>query len=89
MGNPWESFSDIFSNPLNTLSKYNKPIFLFSFASAQGEQKNEWLNDALNVQMPKYPLLKGFIYFNQNKERNWLLWSDNETLSVFTDYVSR
>ena len=89
MDNPWESFSDIFSHPLNTISKYNKPIFIFSFASAPGEQKAEWLDDALNVQMPKYPLLKGFIYFNQNKEENWLLWSDQETLSVFTDYVSR
>ena len=89
MGQPWDSFSDLFNKPLNTLSKYNKPMFIFSFASAQGKNKSAWLNDALNVQMPKYPLLKGFVYFNQDKERNWLLWSDQETLSVFKDYVSR
>ncbi len=88
MGNPWDSFSDIFNSPLNTLSKYNKPMFIFSFGSAESNEKAHWLNDALNVQMPKYPLLKGFIYFNQNKERNWLLWSDKKTLEVFTDYVS-
>ncbi|MBP9836567.1 MAG: hypothetical protein KBC78_01900 [Candidatus Pacebacteria bacterium] len=88
MGQPWESFSDIFSQPLNTLSKYNKPMFIFSFGSAEGVNKAQWLDDALNVQMTKYPLLKGFVYFNQNKERNWLLWSDQKTLSVFNDYVS-
>lgn len=88
MGNPWDSFSDIFNSPLNTLSKYNKPMFVFSFGSAESYEKAHWLNDALNVQMPKYPLLKGFIYFNQNKERNWLLWSDENTLEVFTDYVA-
>ncbi len=89
MGNPWDSFSDIFTAPLNTLSQYGKPMFVFSFASAQGERKAQWLNDALNVQMPKYPLLKGFVYFNQDKERNWLLWSDTSTLKVFTDYIAK
>lgn len=88
MGVPLESFSDIFSSPLKTLSKYGKPMFIFSFGTTESRDKADWMNDALNIQMPKYPLLKGFVYFNENKERNWLLWSDDNTLEVFKNYIS-
>lgn len=84
---PWESFNTLFAPGLATISKYDKPMFIFSFGSAEGEKKAAWLEDAF-TQMEKYPLMKGFIYFNQNKERNWLLWSDSETLNVFNEYVS-
>ena len=86
-GNPWESFSTIFSDSLETLAQYNKPTFLFSFGSAPGPQKSAWLDDALNEQLPNYPHVTGMIYFNQDKERNWLLWSDQETLQVWRNYV--
>ncbi len=84
----WETFDELFAPGLRTLAQYGKPTLLFSFASAEGPRsKADWLNDALNVQLPKYPHVIGFVYFNQNKERNWLLWSDEETFKVFTDYV--
>jgi beta-mannanase len=79
----WLSFDAIFGKPLTLLSKYNKPMYLFSFASAEGPQKAAWITDAVNVQMPKYPLLVGWNWFNQNKEKNWLVWSDEASLSAF------
>ena len=80
------SFNELFSSGLNTISQYGKPLFIFSFASTEGPQKADWLRDAFE-EMETYSTLKGFIYFNQNKERNWLLWSDTETFDVFTDYT--
>jgi beta-mannanase len=88
-GDPWLTFDQKFSAALSTLAQYNKPTFIFSFGSAPGSEKAAWLNDALNVQLPRYPNVKAWIYFNQNKERNWLLWSDKETFSVFEDYISK
>lgn len=88
MDYPWLSFEEIFSDSLETISQYNKPVFIFSFGSAEGPQKAEWLREALYTQMPRYPLLEGWIYFNQNKERNWLLWSDKDTFFVFKNYIS-
>jgi beta-mannanase len=88
MDNPWLSFETIFKPALQKLSLYNKPTLLFSFASADGPQKADWLHDALYVQLPKYPQVTGWVYFNQNKERNWLLWSDPGTYSVFTTYIT-
>ena len=40
-------------------------------ASAAGAQKPAWITDAVNVQMKKYPLLKGWLWFNENKEQDW------------------
>ncbi len=84
---PWMSFTELFDRPLKTISQYGKPVFIFSFGSAEGPQKAEWLRDALYTQLPRYPLVEGWVYFNQNKERNWLLWSDEDTFEVFTDYI--
>lgn len=84
---PWVTFDQIFKSPLATISAYNKPMYVFSFASAQGTQKAAWITDALTVQMKKYPLLEGWVWFNQNKEKNWLIWSDDASLSAFKSAV--
>ncbi len=89
MGSPWLSFDALFGQALSKLNTYAKPVLIFSFASAEGAQKSAWLHDALNVQLPKHPSVVGWIYFNQNKERNWLLWSDEATFDVFNEYISR
>lgn len=86
-GTPWYSFNEIFGPALDVISAYKKPIIIFSFASADGPQKASWMKDAFFTQMPKYPLLYGWIWFNQDKERNWLIWSDEASLSVFQDFV--
>lgn len=86
---PWRGFGEIFSPGLNTLSQYGKPILIFSFGSAPGPKKAEWLDYGINTLLPSYPLVEGFVYFNQNKERNWLLWSDEETWQVFYDYIHK
>jgi beta-mannanase len=84
---PWVTFDQIFKSPLTILSAYNKPMYIFSFASAQGTQKAAWITDALTVQMKKYPLIEGWVWFNQNKEKNWLIWSDDASLSAFKNAV--
>lgn len=89
MGNPSLSFDALFNKPLNILKQYNKPVMIFSFGTGASPDKAAWLNDALNVQLQKYPFVTGWIYFNQNKERNWLLWSDPNTFSVFTKYITQ
>jgi beta-mannanase len=87
MGTPWQTFGEIFDTPLTTLAQYNKPTIVFSFGSAPGPRKASWLDTALNVDLPKHPHVVAWVYFNQDKERNWLLWSDSETFEVFTDYI--
>lgn len=85
--NPWMTFDQVFNKSLTVISKYNKPIYIFSFASAAGSGKAAWITDALTTQMKKWPLIEGWTWFNQNKEQNWLVWSDAESLSAFQSAV--
>lgn len=80
---PWQSFDEVFGEALQLLSKYQKPIYILSMATAEGERKATWIKDAIEVQMPKYPLLKGFIWFQENKERDWRIESDQNSLQAF------
>lgn len=82
-GDSWQSFNEIFGNALEKLKAYQKPIYIFSFASAPGSKKAAWITDALTVQMAKYPQLKGWVWFNENKEKDWRVWSDTASLEAF------
>jgi beta-mannanase len=39
-GTPWQTWNQVFDRPLGKLIKYNKPIYLFSMASAEGPKKD-------------------------------------------------
>lgn len=85
-GDPWESYDEIFSSSLEELKTYNKPIYIFSMASAQGPQKADWIKDALS-KIKSDSRIKGFIWFNENKEENWLINSDSASLQAFKEGI--
>jgi beta-mannanase len=80
--NPWMSFNDIFASTLSRLSVYRKPLFIFSFASAEGRAKPTWIESAMQS-IKDTPLITGWIWFNENKEKNWLVNSDAASLQAF------
>ncbi len=82
-GNPWQTFDQAFKAPLTTLATYNKPIYILSMASQAGTLKPAWIVDAVTVQMKKYPLLKGWVWFNESKTYNWRIDSDAASLTAF------
>ena len=86
-GSPWYSFDSILRAPLTQLATYKKPIYILSMASAQGPEKAAWITDAFTVQLPKYPGVVGWVWFNQNKEQNWLVSSDPASLAAFKAVV--
>ena len=77
------SFNGVFGDVLTRLKQYKKPIYIFSTASTAGLGKAAWISDALTVQLHKYPEVAGWLWFNQNKERDWRVNSDPNSLSVF------
>ena len=82
---PWMSFSQIFDQTLRDLEKYQKPIMIFSMASAEGNKKADWIKDAFGVQVNKYKNLVGWIWFNENKEKDWRIWSSESSLKAFIE----
>lgn len=77
------SFSRIFDDALNRLKKYDKPIYIFSFATREGSQKAEWIRDALTIQIPKHSEIVGWLWFNEDKESDWRINSDPASLQAF------
>lgn len=82
-GNPWQTFDQVFSTSLALLATYNKPIYIFSFASAAGTNKATWITDAFSKAILKYPKVEGWIWFNENKEQDWRINSDPNSLAAF------
>jgi beta-mannanase len=81
--NPWQSFKEVFDAPLKVMATYNKPIYIFSTASADGTQKASWITQGLGTDIKNYPLVKGWVWFHENKERDWRINSDSATLAAF------
>lgn len=86
-GNPWQNYEEVFAKSLTELKMFDKPIFIFSTASMEGEKKAEWIHD-FGDQLLKYPEIKGFIWFNENKERDWRIWSDKDSLRAFREILT-
>ncbi|MBI2120292.1 MAG: hypothetical protein HYT94_01555 [Parcubacteria group bacterium] len=82
-GDPWQTFDEMFRAPLALLATYNKPIYIFSFASAAGVNKPVWVTETFTKDIFKYPKVEGWIWFNENKERDWRIDSEQETLTAF------
>lgn len=84
-GNPWQTWDQVFSSALKQLSAVNssKPIYILSMASAAGSQKAAWITDGLGTAIKKYPQVAGWVWFNENKEENWLINSDSAALAAF------
>lgn len=82
-GNPWQTFDQVFGRALTTLKAYNKPVYIFSMASKEGDKKPAWIADALKLQIAAHPEIKGWIWFHENKERDWRVNSDPKSLQAF------
>jgi len=82
-GDPWQSFNEIYSRTIQSLKILKKPIYIFSIACAQSPQKATWITNTFKNEVPKYPEIKGWIWFNENKEKDWRVWSDAASLEAF------
>ncbi len=81
-GSPWQTWDEVFpSSLMQKLSSYGKPVYIFSEASAAGSGKATWIAD-MAAGISKYHIA-GWIWFNENKEQNWLINSDTAALKAF------
>lgn len=78
-----QTFDEIFAAPLAILATYDKPIYIFSFATGGGASKATWITDTFTKTIPKYPKIAGWIWFNENKEEDWRIDSDPNSLAAF------
>ncbi|MDQ2933086.1 MAG: hypothetical protein M3Q80_01770 [bacterium] len=80
--NPWKTFSQTFDMAMAEAGVFNKPVYILSTASAAGTEKAAWITE-LGSHSPTYQHFAGWVWFNLNKEQNWLVNSDPESLQAF------
>jgi beta-mannanase len=88
-GTPWLSFGELVERPLREVAPYGKPIYITSTASAEGDEKDQWIRDFFASPYFRAGTLKGFIWFNEDKERNWLITSDPSAARAFRAGVAQ
>ena len=81
--NPWISFDEIFIPVIEELQKYNKPIYITSFASAEGPQKSAWIDDFFASEIIREKRIWAWIWFHEDKEKDWRVWSDKNSEESF------
>ena len=84
-GSSEQTFDQLFGDVLRRLTAYEKPIYVFSMGTANGPGKPSWIKNALAFELYKYPEVKGWLWFNVKKERDWRVTADSAALSAFRD----
>jgi hypothetical protein len=85
-GSPWQDFELVFNESLAELKNLERPIMIFSTACSQGLAKPAWIKD-FGQNLLLHPEVVGFIWFNQDKERDWRVWSDDKSLEAFRELI--
>jgi hypothetical protein len=83
-GAPWQTFDEVFGSALARIKVYNKPTYIFSMGATADPRKADWITDALTIQLPKYPWVVGWLWFNETPgTNNWMIDSDRQSLQAF------
>jgi beta-mannanase len=83
-GGEWQSFHDVFKDIYPLLAGKKKPILIGEMASSETTgNKAAWINAMIPSLKNDYPLIKGVIWFDVNKERDWRISSSAATESAF------
>lgn len=82
----WQTFSQVFELSYNELTAMSgKDILIMEMASAEaGGNKAAWITDMFNQLNSRFSHIKGFTWFNINKETDWRITSSVSAKQSFT-----
>jgi beta-mannanase len=83
-GRDWESFAQVFARIYPLLAAKRKPILIGEMSSsANGGDKAAWIDAIVPTLKSSYPLIKGLVWFDINKEEDWRIDSSTQTMAAF------
>jgi hypothetical protein len=83
-GDSWQSFSNVFSEIYAVLATKKKPIIIGEMASAEvGGNKAAWIGQIVPALKTEFPLIKGLLWFDINKETDWRISSSQASEAAF------
>lgn len=80
----WQSFQEVFADIYPALASKNKPIIIGEMASTElGGSKGEWISQIIPTLKRDFPLIKGLVWFDINKETDWRISSSSASEAAF------
>jgi beta-mannanase len=88
-GGGWQSFKDVFKNIYPKLAEKEKPIMIGEMASAEGGgDKASFIENIVPTLQNDFPLIKGLVWFDIDKETDWRISSSAESESAFIEMAA-
>jgi hypothetical protein len=80
----WQTFAQVFKDIYPVLATKNKPIIIGEMASTElGGDKGAWISQIIPAMKTQFPLLKGLLWFDINKETDWRISSSATSEAAF------
>ena len=80
----WQTFRQVFRNIYPLLAAKRKPIMIGEMASAEaGGDKGKWIDEIIPTLRTSFPLIKGVVWFDINKEADWRISSSPASEAAF------
>jgi endoglucanase len=87
-GFAWQSFHDVFARIYPILATKGKPILIGEMASDEnGGDKGAWIDAILPTLKNDFPMIKGLVWFDVHKERNWQINSSPASLAAYQRFA--
>jgi hypothetical protein len=86
----WQSLSEIFLPSVRAITSLTDlPLYLGEVSSTEtGGNKARWISDMFAT-LAHWPEIKGFTWFDWDKETNWPIASSAQSLDAFRDGIQR
>ena len=80
----WQSFKQVFTAVYAKLATKNKPIMIGEMASAEaGGDKAAWIDAIVPALRDDFPMIKGLVWFDIDKETDWRISSSPAAEAAF------
>jgi len=80
----WQTIHQVFEDIYPVLASKNKPILIGEMASTElGGSKAEWIGQIIPTLQTDFPLIKGLIWFDIDKETDWRISSSPASEAAF------
>jgi hypothetical protein len=80
----WQTFYHVFKDIYPLLAAKKKPILIGEMSSSEaGGDKARWIDEIIPTLRTTFPLIKGLVWFDINKEADWRISSSPATEASF------
>lgn len=80
----WQTFHEVFKDIYPLLAAKKKPILIGEMSSAEsGGDKGKWIDEIIPTLRTSFPLIKGLVWFDINKEADWRISSSPASEASF------